>query len=133
MTFCVAQATFGLLKLTLPGKVHRWSFQTLQCVALKNRQFGLNFGPTFVWQVIKLRPVPTLAAALHIKHLYLRFGHQAEEINTCITVMYYTAHDRRHANSQSSNSRPGPYYSIGSAQPVQYHTTWIDRTLTSNT
>ena len=27
--FCVVQATLGLLKLTQPGKVDRWSFQTL--------------------------------------------------------------------------------------------------------
>ena len=63
-SFCVVQATFGLLKLTQPGKVHCWSFQTLQCVAVKTHQFGLNFGLAFVWQVIRLRPVPTLAAAL---------------------------------------------------------------------
>ena len=62
--FCVAQATLGLLKLTQPGKVHRWSFQTLQCVAVKTRQFGLNFRHAFVWRVMRFRPIPTLAAAL---------------------------------------------------------------------
>ena len=60
----VFQATFGLLKLTQLGKVHRLSFQTLQCVAVKIRQFGLDFGLAFVWQVMRLRPVPTLAASL---------------------------------------------------------------------
>ena len=62
--FCVAQATLGLLKLTQPGKVDRWSFQNLQCMAVKTRQFGLNFGHPFVWQVMRLRPVTMLAAAL---------------------------------------------------------------------
>ena len=64
MTFCVAQATLGLLKLTQPDKVDRWSFQTLQCVPVKTRQFGLHFGHSFAWQVMRLRPVTTLAAAL---------------------------------------------------------------------
>ena len=52
------------LKLTQSGKVHCWSFQTLQCVAVKTSQFGLNFGHAFVWQVMRRRPVTTLAAAL---------------------------------------------------------------------
>ena len=43
MTFCVAQATLGLRKQTQPGKVHRWSSQTLLCVAVKTCQFGMNF------------------------------------------------------------------------------------------
>ena len=62
--FFVGQATFGLLKLTQPGKVHCWGFQTLQCMAVKTRQFGLNFGQGFVFQIMRLRPVLTLAAAL---------------------------------------------------------------------
>ena len=36
----------------------------MQCVAVKTRQFGLNFGLAFVWQVMRLHPVPMLAAAL---------------------------------------------------------------------
>ena len=77
MTFCVAQATFGLLKLTQPGKVHCWSFQSLQCVAVKTCQFGLNFGHTFVWEVMRLRPVPTLAAALPRSRPFLGSRHGA--------------------------------------------------------
>ena len=63
--FCVAQTTLGLLKLKQPGKVDRWSFQILQCVAVKTSQFGQNSGHPFVWQVMRLCPVTTLAAALH--------------------------------------------------------------------
>ena len=52
----------GRLKLTQPGRVDRWSFQTLRCVAVKTLQFGLNFGHAFVWQVMRLHPVTTVAA-----------------------------------------------------------------------
>ena len=62
--FCVAQATLGLLKLTQPGIVNRWSFKILQCVDVKTSQFGQNSGHPFVWQVMRLRPITTLAAAL---------------------------------------------------------------------
>ena len=44
----------------------------MQCVAVNTRQFGLNFGPAFVWQAMRLRPVPRVAAALPIQHLYVR-------------------------------------------------------------
>ena len=64
MTFRVAHATLGPLKLTQPGRVDRWSFQTLQCVVVNTLQFGLNFGHAFVWQVMRLCPVTTLAAAV---------------------------------------------------------------------
>ena len=47
----------------------------MQCVVAKIRQFGLNFGPAFVWQFMRLRPVPTLAATLPIQHVYLRLVH----------------------------------------------------------
>ena len=60
--FYVAQARLGLLKLTQPGKVDRWSFPILRCVAVKTRQFGQNSGHPFVWQVMRLRPFTTLAA-----------------------------------------------------------------------
>ena len=60
--FCVAQATLGLLKLTQPGTVDRWSFWL--CVAVKTCQLGLSFRHAFVWQVRRLRLVTTLAAAL---------------------------------------------------------------------
>ena len=62
--FCVAQAALGLLKPTQPGIVDHWSFQILQCVAVKTSQFGQNSGHPFVWQVMRLRPVTTIAAAL---------------------------------------------------------------------
>ena len=75
--FCIAQAMFGLLKLTQPGKVHRWSSQTLQCVAVKTCQFSLNFGHAFAWQVMRLRPVHTLAAALPPSRPFPRSRHEA--------------------------------------------------------
>ena len=37
---------------------------------------------------------------------------------------YYKAHDRRHATCQSQTSYTGPYFSIWTAQLVQYYTTW---------
>ena len=75
--FCVALATLGLLKLTQPGKVDRWSFQTLQCVALKTLQFGLNFEHGFVWPVMRLRAVTMLAAALPLSRPFPRSCHGA--------------------------------------------------------
>ena len=42
-------------------KVDLWSFRNLECVAVKTRQFGLNFGHPFVWQVLRFCLVPTLA------------------------------------------------------------------------
>ena len=53
--FCVAQATLGLLKLTQPGRVDCWSFQTLQCVAAKTVSLAY-FGHALVWQVMRLSP-----------------------------------------------------------------------------
>ena len=67
----------GRLKLTQPGKVNRWSFQILQCVALKTRQFGQNSGHPFVWQVMRLRPVTMLAAALPPSRPFPRSRHGA--------------------------------------------------------
>ena len=63
---CVPAQVFLIqtLKCSPQHSTRPKSFQTLQYVAVKTLQFGLNFGHAFVWQVMRLGPVTMLAAAL---------------------------------------------------------------------